>query len=194
VTRPIVILCSIVVLLVAGCEDPRNDMGDQPKYVTYQPSDFFPDGASARMPTAGSVARDKSEDPQQMAAADATFPFSITTEVVHQGAASFDIYCSVCHGRLGNGEGMIVQRGLTRPPSFHVPRLIQASDAHFYNVITKGYGAMFSYDDRVMPRQRWEIIAYIRALQAAGQQATPQTRQALIAGGDRKTPTTGGGG
>src|SRR5438445_306989 len=78
---------------------------------------------------------------------------------------------AVCHGRLGNGKGMIVQRGFLQPPSFHIERLKdpkRTPDAHFYNVITYGYGAMFSYNDRVSPRDRWCITAYIRALQAAG--------------------------
>jgi hypothetical protein len=93
---------------------------------------------------------------------------------------------------------MIVQRGMTRPPSFHVQRLKDAGDAHFYNVISQGYGAMFSYNDRISPETRWEIVAYIRALQLApdlaGAQVSDDDRRALIAGGDRKTPAVGGGG
>jgi hypothetical protein len=92
---------------------------------------------------------------------------------------------------------MIVQRGMVRPPSFHIQRLKDAPDAHFYNVMTQGYGAMFSYNDRVAPYKRWEIVAYIRALQAAPETAlgaSDQDRAALIAGGDRKTPVIGGDG
>ena len=100
------------------------------------------------------------------------------------------VYCSVCHGRLGNGDGMIVQRGFPRPPSFHVDRLIQAPDAHFYNVITNGFGAMYGYAERVPPKLRWEIIAYIRALQAAPDNgpggASEGDRRALIGLGDRR--------
>jgi mono/diheme cytochrome c family protein len=90
---------------------------------------------------------------------------------------------------------MIVHRGLTPPPSFHVPRLINAPDSHFYNVITYGYGAMYGYAERVGPEERWEIIAYIRALQAAGREAGPEERAALIALGDREaTPVREKGG
>ena len=83
-------------------------------------------------------------------------------------------------GRLGNGDGMIVRRGFTRPPSFYAQRLIDAPDAHFYNVITNGYGAMYGYADRVPPENRWAIVAYIRALQAA-----PQAHEAKLSANDR---------
>jgi len=178
------VIIAMVLLVAAGCERPHSDMGDQDKYNTYQASDFFVDGASARPLVAGVVVREPSIP--------TTLP--VTAETVAHGQQEFDIYCSVCHGRLGNGEGMIVQRGLTRPPSFHVDRLINAPDSHLYDVITNGYGQMFSYSERVPPQQRWEIISYIRALQTAGQHASPQVRAALIAQGDRKTPTAGGGG
>jgi mono/diheme cytochrome c family protein len=200
-------------MAVAGCGDPHADMGEQSKYATYAPSEFFADGASARALPPGVVARDEARSgpstkwdqkrSDESANSDAidfnsTIPFPVTLEAVRNGAEAFNTYCAVCHGRLGNGEGMIVQRGFTRPPSFHVPRLRQAPDAHFYNVITHGYGAMFSYNERVTPAQRWEIVAYIRALQAApdksSQPISNQDREALIAGGDRKTPTAGGGG
>jgi mono/diheme cytochrome c family protein len=187
------LIIAIALLCVTGCEDPHADMGDQPKYNTYESTEFFTAGTSARTPPAGTVARDATND-NRIVPFSAHAPFPITADVVRRGGESFDIYCAVCHGRLGNGEGMIVQRGFTRPPSFHVPRLKEAPDAHFYNVITQGYGAMFSYDERVTPTQRWEIIAYIRALQTAGDHASPDVQKALIAGGDRKTPTTGGAG
>jgi mono/diheme cytochrome c family protein len=192
--KPVALLIALALGLF-GCEDPHSDMGDQPKYKTYEPTDFFIDGASARIPPAGTIARDAASD-NRVVAFDTQAPFPITPAVVRRGAESFDTYCAVCHGRLGNGEGMIVQRGFTRPPSFHVPRLKQAPDAHFYNVITQGYGAMFSYEERVTPTQRWEIIAYIRTLQTAGDSAPPDVQKALLARGDRPPPTTGpaGGG
>jgi len=98
---------------------------------------------------------------------------------------------------LGNGQGMIVQRGMTRPPSFHIDRLKSAPDAHFFNVITQGYGAMFPYNDRVPPEDRWAIIAYVRALQSAtdvpGVEQSDEVKRALIAAGDRSTPPAPGG-
>jgi mono/diheme cytochrome c family protein len=200
----------LMLMLLAGCERPHSDMGQQDKYRTYEPSGFFADGASARPLPVGIVIRDDAAVPgipyaqhQRATEAaggvvplDARIPFPITEQILRSGGEQFDIFCSACHGRLGNGEGMIVQRGMVRPPSFHVQRLIDAPDAHFFNVITQGYGAMFSYSERVPPERRWEIVAYIRALQAAPDVApslSEQDRAALIAGGDRKTPALGGG-
>jgi mono/diheme cytochrome c family protein len=187
-------------------------MGQQDKYVTYEPSTFFADGASARPLVAGVVPRDDSDAPgwpfadhrpagpallTELAPPDATSPLTVTARTIDRGQEQFETYCAVCHGRLGNGDGMIVRRGFTRPPSFHVDRLKQAPDAHFYNVITQGYGAMFGYGDRVPAEQRWEIVAYVRALQAAPEAAgsafTEADRRALIGAGDRQTPVAGGG-
>jgi mono/diheme cytochrome c family protein len=178
----------IALLLITGCERTHSDMGGQDKYNTYQSSTFFPDGASARPLVAGTV-------PQQTEQwQDVPEPKRFTSEMIAHGQQSFDIYCSVCHGRLANGEGMIVQRGLTRPPSFHVDRLIKAPDSHFYDVMTNGFGQMFSYSERVPPMNRWEIVAYIRVLQSAGEHAPADVKRVLIGQGDRKTPTVGGGG
>jgi mono/diheme cytochrome c family protein len=201
-----------LVFALSGCERPHSDMGAQDKYVTYEPSAFFADGASARPLVAGVVPRDDESVPgwpsadhrpagpallTELAPPDATSPLTVTAETIDRGQEQFETYCAVCHGRLGNGDGMIVRRGFTRPPSFHVDRLKQAPDAHFYNVVTQGYGAMFGYGDRVAPERRWEIVAYVRALQAAPQAAgaafTEADRRALIGAGDRQTPVAGGG-
>ena len=178
----------LVAALLAGCKDPVTDMAAQPKYRTYQPAQTaqFADGKSARPIPAGAVPKSSSpvEDVVPLTAAN---PLAIKRSTLEAGQLQFDIFCSVCHGRLGNGDGMVVQRGFTRPPSFHVDRLRAEPDAHLYNVITRGYGAMLSYGDRVPPQERWQIVAYIRALQAAS--ANPQlpdeARRALIARGDR---------
>jgi mono/diheme cytochrome c family protein len=82
-----------------------------------------------------------------------------------RGRAQFDVFCAPCHARTGNGDGMIVQRGMPRPPSLHMDRLRTADDQHFFDVITNGYGIMYSYAARVPPHDRWAIVAYIRALQ-----------------------------
>jgi mono/diheme cytochrome c family protein len=100
-------------------------------------------------------------------------PYRVTKALLLRGEERFNIYCSPCHGRLADGEGMIVQRGFPAPPSFHIDRLRQAPDSHFFDVITNGFGRMYSYAYRVAPEDRWAIIAYIRALQLS-QHATPQ--------------------
>jgi mono/diheme cytochrome c family protein len=94
-----------------------------------------------------------------------TFPFPVTAEVIKHGRNRYLIYCVVCHDALGTGQGIIVERGYTPPPSYHIERLRTAPVGHFYQVITKGYGSMPSYRKQVPPRDRWAIIAYIRALQ-----------------------------
>src|SRR5205823_13949320 len=94
-----------------------------------------------------------------------TFPFAVTEKVLKRGQGRFEIFCSVCHGYTGAGDGMVVKRGFTTPPSYHEPRLQTAPVGHFYNVITKGYGAMPAHNYLVPPEDRWAIAAYIRALQ-----------------------------
>jgi mono/diheme cytochrome c family protein len=199
---------AIVILLVvalAGCKDARKDMAAQPKYTTYEPAEAFSDGASARPLPAGTVPRDPADVPSRAwgarenltpvmsidVARTDRIPFAVDSEVIARGQETFNVYCSVCHGRLGNGNGMVVRRGFPRPPSFHVDRLKGAPDSHFYNVIANGFGAMYGYGERVPPELRWEIVAYIRALQAAPDNgpggATEADRKALIALGDRPT-------
>ena len=95
----------------------------------------------------------------------ATNPLPINRQTLDRGRERFDIYCSPCHSIAGDGDGMVPRRGFPHPPSYHTPRLRNAPDAHFYNVITQGYGMMYSYADRVAPNDRWAIVAYIRALQ-----------------------------
>jgi hypothetical protein len=92
-------------------------------------------------------------------------PFSVTMPVLRRGEERYNIYCSPCHGGSGDGAGMIAQRGFPAPPSFHTDKLRNAPDGHFYRVITNGYGVMYPYADRIVPADRWAIVAYIRALQ-----------------------------
>src|SRR5262249_40182681 len=93
------------------------------------------------------------------------FPFPITKEVMDRGQQRFNIYCAPCHGRAGNGEGMLVQRGFRHPPTYHSDRLRQAAPGHFFDVMTNGFGAMPDLAAQIPPRDRWAIVAYIRALQ-----------------------------
>ena len=146
-------------------------MVTQPKLKTYQESDFFPDGQSARLPVAGTVARGQLRVDQAFYEGRKgdelvdTIPLKVTRAVLERGRQRYDIYCSPCHDRTGEGHGMIVQRGFPTPPTFHQDRLRDAPVGHFYHVITQGYGVMFSYAARVEPEDRWAIAAYIRALQ-----------------------------
>jgi mono/diheme cytochrome c family protein len=131
-------------------------MANQPKRLPYE----LPYGAEANWPTLppqGIVARD--EKPAS--------PPPLTLALLEHGQQRFDIYCAPCHSRTGDGQGMIVQRGFPAPPSYYIERLRAASVQHFYDVITNGYGVMYSYADRVSPEDRWAIAAYIRALQAS---------------------------
>ena len=170
-------LCTVALLVagLAGCE--RNDMHNQPRYEPMETSTFFDDGQSSRPIVAGTIARG------QLVANDLrfgglaqgptpdAFPFEITRADLKRGKQRYEIYCGVCHGATGDGNGMIVQRGFVKPPSFHEQRLKDVPVGHYFNVITNGFGAMYSYNDRIAPEDRWKIAAYIRVLQLSQQQA-----------------------
>ena len=156
-SRAVISAAAALALVLVGCDN----MANQPKrnpYEVSRGSNATPD----RLPPDGTVARDDVPVP----------PPPVTLALLHRGEQRFNIFCAPCHGRLGDGNGMIVQRGFPAPPSYHTDRLRQAPIQHFYDVITNGYGAMYSYAQRVPPADRWAIIAYIRALQAS-QDAKP---------------------
>lgn len=149
----------LLLLLVCGC---KQDMADMPRYDPLEKSNQFADGMSARMPVTGTVARDA-----DLSTTSDDIPLPITMALLERGQQRFDIFCSPCHGRTGDGHGMVVQRGFPAPPTYHQDALRKAPDRHFYDVITNGYGAMYSYAARVPPSDRWAIVAYIRALQVS---------------------------
>lgn len=159
-------------LLMAGC---HTDMWQQPKLAPLDESTFGGfDGQSSRPLPAGTVARGHlREDDAFFTGREngkyvESFPVKVTKELILRGQDRFNIYCTPCHGRLGDGQGMIAKRGLQlkRPvASYHTDRLRNMPIGHFYDVITNGYGAMFSYASRVEPQDRWAIAAYIRTLQ-----------------------------
>ena len=136
-------------------------MNNKGRVKPNEPVGFFADGNSARSLPEGAVARDA----QFPAAIADDFPFAITRKDLVRGQERYNIYCSVCHGYVGDGDGMVVRRGFTKPPSFHIDRLRQAPPGHVVSVISNGFGAMYSYSDRVNMDDRWRIAAYIRALQ-----------------------------
>jgi mono/diheme cytochrome c family protein len=170
----------------------RQKMAVQPKYDPLEPSDFFADGMSARPRIPGTVARGEVAiggflASGKIGAADGDgFPFAVTAGVLNRGQERFNIYCTPCHGRLGDGNGMIPARGFRRPPSFHSEALRTAKTGHFFDVMTNGFGAMPPYAAQVAVNDRWAIIAYIRALQLSHTGAindlTPDERAKLEGG------------
>jgi hypothetical protein len=162
------LLCLLLPLL-PSC---RRDMFNQPSTQPLSQNDFFQDNQMASRPVVmHTVARGHLDEDEAFYTGKigtnlvTTFPMPITRQVLERGHERFDIYCSVCHGRTGEGNGMIVQRGFPVPPSYHIDRLRQAPVGHFFDVMTQGYGIMYSYGERVKPEDRWAIAAYIRALQ-----------------------------
>jgi len=177
VIRPLLLL--LFMLPLAACK--RDDMADQPRFKPLAASAFYRDGASARLPVAHTIDQEgiQAQDPMiwktirsagsgarwQTLTPATTFPFQITRADLDRGQLLFDVNCSPCHGLLGDGEGMVPDRGFTRPPTYHSDRLRGAAPAYFFDVITNGIGAMFPYADRIKEDDRWRIAAYIKALQ-----------------------------
>jgi mono/diheme cytochrome c family protein len=157
-----------LLMLLTAC---RQDMQNQPRYKPLAGSDFFSDERSARPMVEGTVARghlriDEARYTGKIAGEDIDqFPIPIAKADIERGQSRFNIYCSPCHGRLGDGNGMVVLRGFRQPPSYYSDRLVHAPVGHFFDVITNGFGAMPSYASRVQSDDRWRIIAYVRALQ-----------------------------
>jgi mono/diheme cytochrome c family protein len=159
---------AIAAALAAAC---GRGMEHQPKVRTLDRSAFFADGRAARPRVPGTVARgflgdDELLETGRSGGRDADlFPFPIGAKELARGRERFDIYCADCHGRDGEGEGMVVRRGFPRPPSFEEARLRSAPAGHFVAVMSEGFGKMYPFADRVAARDRWMIAAYIRALQ-----------------------------
>lgn len=178
-------------IVSVGC---RYDMQDQPRYKAYKKSDFFADKRASRDLPEGTVARGnlredkafytgKKENADPNVQVQTTtnaqgntlvssfpndiekMPVPLTKELVERGQERYNVYCTVCHGPLGKGDGMVVRRGFPQPPTYHDDRLRNAPDGHFFDVMTVGWGKMNSYAQQISPADRWAIVAYIRALQ-----------------------------
>jgi cytochrome c553 len=178
---------SVLALLLAGC---RLDMHLQPKYLPYEPTDFFADGRSERQPVPGTVARGQLRVDELFYTGKENgveanrFPFPITRADLERGRERYNVYCTPCHDYTGSGRGMIVQRGFPQPPSYHITRLREMPVGHFFQVMTNGFGAMYSYAARIEPADRWRIAAYIRVLQLsqnAKLQDVPEDERAKLA-------------
>ncbi len=166
------LLLALAPLGIAGC---HTDMWVQPKiHEPYQESTFYADGSTARPLIPGTVARGnlRLDDAFFTGYKDgkmvSEFPLPVTEELIRRGKERYSIYCSPCHGQLGDGQGMIAKRGFTlrRPVgNYHTDRLRAMPVGHFYDVITNGYGSMYSYASRIEPKDRWAVVAYVRTLQ-----------------------------
>ncbi len=177
--------------MIAGCDHLHQDMGNQPKNKPLSPSDFFADGRSVRTPVENTVSRSSMDNDQLMVTKDsAMFPMSINDALLERGQERYRIFCSPCHGIQGDGNGMIVMRGMKRPPTYHQDRLRQAPNGYFYDVITNGFGQMYNYASQIPPRDRWAIVAYVRALQLSRNahvaDLPAETREKLNSGGTAK--------
>jgi mono/diheme cytochrome c family protein len=158
----------LVALLSGAC---RQDMHDAPRYDPLEASPVLAGGASAQPLVPGTVARGLRGDDELRETgkvggqAAAVFPFAITRADIDRGEERYNIYCSPCHDRRGEGTGVVVQRGYRQPPSYHIDRLRQAPPGYFFDVITNGFATMPDYRAQVSVDDRWRIVAYIRALQ-----------------------------
>ena len=164
------IIAIIVLITLPGCE-LRQAMYDQPRYEALEASPFFEDGLSARAPIEGTVARGQLQldDHYYRGTVNGEIatkmPIAVTRKVLERGKQRYDIFCAPCHDRTGTGNGMIVKRGLKQPPSYHEERLREAPIGYFFDVMTNGFGSMYSYSSRIPVDDRWAIAAYVRALQ-----------------------------
>jgi hypothetical protein len=187
--------CLLAVVAAAGC---RQDMHQAPRYDPLERSDFFADQRTARPVIQGTVARGflREDEVYYTGRQGNVFvqrmPVEVTLDVVKRGQQRYDVYCAPCHAQTGEGDGMIVQRGMKQPPSFHSERLRQQGDGYFYDVITNGFGAMQDYSSQVAPADRWAIVAYLRALQlsrTATMDDVPEAERGRLEG---KAPVQGG--
>lgn len=164
----VVLLTCAVAVSLSGC---RRDMQDQPRSKPLRASRFFPDGRLARPVPKGTIARDELNDVDVLHTGlnngvfAAQFPIPVTKPVLERGQERYNIFCTPCHGFLGDGNGMIARRGFKWPANLHTDRLRNAPPGYLFQVISNGYGAMPAYRDSIDPKDRWAILAYLRALQ-----------------------------
>ena len=166
-SRLLMTACAAASLLLAsGCQYLKQDMANQPKNRPLSPSDFFADGRSERPLVENTVARGSIAEDELFVPKDSNnFPLPVTPQLLQRGEERYKIFCSPCHGLQGDGNGLVAMRGMKHPPTYHQDRLRQAPNGYFYDNITNGFGAMYGYSAQIPPRDRWAIIAYVRALQ-----------------------------
>jgi mono/diheme cytochrome c family protein len=160
----------LVLTATAGC---RQDMHDQPKYQPLEASSFFADGAASRPLPANTVARGQLKDDTLLYTGKIgddpanEFPFKVDAAVMARGRVAYDAFCSHCHGLTGAGDGIVVQRGYSKPPVLYDERLKGLPAGHIFDVITSGFGAMPDHASQIKVTDRWAIVAYVRALQVS---------------------------
>jgi mono/diheme cytochrome c family protein len=180
-------------LFSSGC---RNDMYQQAKFKPFDPSTFFENGSSARPLVAGTIPHEDPRGNPPAGIPESVYttgwngnklaeevPFPVDRDLLERGQNRFRIYCTPCHGELGDGRGIVVRRGFNAPPSYTSDELLHKPIGHFVDVITRGHGTMVSYAARVAPRDRWAIASYVRAIQlsqhAKVDELEPQDRNGL---------------
>src|SRR5271170_3051708 len=164
----LIAVAASAVVGLSGCDHLHQDMATQPKYRPLSPSDFFRDGRSERPLLENTVARGSLANDEFMVDKDSNaFPANVKVDqaLLERGQDRYKVFCSPCHGLQGDGNGMVALRGMKRPPSYHIVRLRDAPNGYFYDVISNGFGQMYSYGAQIPPRDRWAIVAYVRALQ-----------------------------
>ena len=177
---------------LASCNDTlRQDMANQPRVNPLAPSDFFADGRSERPVIENTVARGSVENDDLLVPKDSNaFPLPLTKEFLQRGQERFGIFCTPCHGLQGDGQGMVAMRGMKHPPSFHQDRLRAEPNGYLYDVVTNGFGAMYGYSAQIPPKDRWAIVAYLRALQLSRNAPVGELpaglKEKLMAGGAAK--------
>ena len=181
------VIPALIALVSVGC---RRDMQTQPKYMPLSLSQFYPDGRAARPTPVGAIAVDEIDDssPEITGAANGSFlttiPMPVSAVLLQRGQERFNIFCSPCHGRTGDGQGMVARQGLKQPADLNGDRVRNAPPGYLYQVIVNGYGAMDDYSYQIQSvRDRWAIVAYIRALELSRRTSLtdvpPEDRPAL---------------
>lgn len=178
--RSMLPLSAVLLGMLAGGCVIQQDMAHQPKNRPLSPSTFFEDGRSERAPVENTVARGSIANDELLLSRDSNaFPLPLTPELMARGQERYNIFCTPCHGLQGDGNGMIVMRGMKHPPPYHQDRLRQVPNGYLFDVITNGFGGMLGYSAQIPPADRWAIVAYLRALQLSRHAPVSELPQAL---------------
>jgi len=190
--RLMITMLGVFALAFAGCGGTlRQDMANQPRQNPLSPATFFPDDRSARPLIDNTVVRGAlAEDDLFVPKESNAFPLPLTRELLERGKDRYAIFCTPCHGLQGDGMGMVTLRGMKHPPSYHQDRLRNVPNGYLFDVITNGFGAMNGYAAQLAPRDRWAVVAYLRALQVSRNahvaDLPASLREKLMAGGSTK--------